>query len=407
MDIRTPSVNKINKFLNFLTPKFKNTIYCEPHINGKTDCFDLINCNADNCLKTLNYLLHNCRDKKATIYIEIYDDNRIPVLNKYVEKINNTNVRVKFIKSCWDKSDSSLVRIKNYLINSTIRHSCKIWVCDTGSSHFFDKIKSQKAINFSYAIPFKDADNNTNIYEWTHLDYVCETSMMSARTHSSMYGFCYKNSIINGYSRNDTIGKSDKTNLINNWLKEHDCLGKKIIVYVPTFRPNEMDLSKTNIFGFKDNGELNKILNNNDAVLITKLHPVQSEFITILPDNLLLLKPNYDFTIYDLLSVSDVLISDYSSISTDFLLSHKPVIYLFSDIEDYGKERGFAFEPIESVCCGDIAYNWEELKTSIVNALTGKTEYDKAYWDKFKLWHKYDDFNSTQRCYDLIRGLLK
>ena len=400
-------INKVNKALNYLIPKKNNTIYAEPHINGKVDCFDLINCNADNCLKTLNYFLHNYSGNSVTAYIEVYDNERIPVLKEYVENINNNDIKVKFLKSSWDKSDKKIARIKNYIKNSFIRYRCKIWISDTGWAHFFDKTKKQTAINFCYGTPFKNGKLKKNKINWQHLDYMCETSMMTGRIHTSEYRPYFENILAIGYSRNDTIGGSNKIDAVNNWLKRNNCADKKIIVYVPTFRPEKLDLSKTNIFGFNDNGELNRILEDNNAVIVTKLHPIQSQYVTILPDNILLYQPNYDFTVYDLFSVSDALISDYSSISNDFLLSHKPVIYLFSDIENYDRERGFAFDPIESVCCGDIAYNWEELKSSIVNALTGKTEFDKAYWDKFKLWHKYDDFNSTQRCYDLVRGLLK
>lgn len=399
--------NNLNKFFNCLTPKFKNTIYAEPHINGKIDCFDLINCNADNCLKTLNYFLHENKDKKSKIFIEVYDESRIPLLNKYVESINNPNVEVKFIKSCWDKDDKKVNRIKNYIKNTTIRHCCKIWISDTGWAHFFDKTKKQKAINFCYGTPFKNGKLRNNKINWQHFDYMCETSMMTGRIHTSEYRPYFENIVTSGYSRNDTIGSSDKFDAVNSWLKENNCLGKKIIVYVPTFRPDKIDLSQTNIFGFCDNGELDKLLEENNAVLITKLHPVQSQYITVLPKNILLFKPNYEFTVYDLFSVTDVLISDYSSISTDFLLSHKPVIYLFSDIEKYDKERGFAISPIESVCCGDIAYNWEDLKESLVRSLNDGADKNKSYWEKFKLWHRHDDFCSCKRNYELIWGLLK
>lgn len=397
----------VNKILNFLTPKFKNTIYAEPHINGKVDCFDLINCNADNCLKTLNYFLHKNKNKKSRIFIEIYDESRIQLLNEYVKSINNPSVEVKFIKSCWDKSDKKVTRIKNYIKNTTIRHSCKIWICDTGWAHFFDKTKYQKIINFCYGAPLKNGKLRTSKITWQHIDYMCETSMLTGRIHTSEFRNYYENSVITGYPRNDTIGKTDKIEAVNNWLKQNNCLNKKIIVYVPTFRPTKLDLSKTNIFGLNDNGELDKLLEENNAVLITKLHPIQNQYVTILPNNILLYEPNYDFTIYDLFNVSDILISDYSSISNDFLLSHKPVIYLFSDIDDYDRERGFAFDPIESVCCGEIAYNWQDLKSCLQNALTGKIKLDTAYWDKFKLWHKYDDFNSSERSCELLWRLLK
>lgn len=389
--------------INALTIKKKNTIYCEPHINGRVDCFDLINCNADNCLKTLNYYIKNNNKIKTKIYIEVYDENRIPVLKEYIKNINNPLINVEFLPSCWGNAGvSKIEKLKRYILNQHIMHKCRVLLCDTGWAHFFDKTKKQIAIDLNYGASIKQGNLKDNDINFEHFDYVCETSMMSARVFVSEKRAYYENMVFNGFSRNDTIGYTDKADAVDNWLKENNCTGKKIIVFVPTFRPNEIDYTNKNIFGFEDNGELAKLLEEHNAVLVTKLHPIQREHLTELPKGILNFEPNYDFTIYDLFNKTDILISDYSSISTDFLLSHRPVIYLFSDYDEYDSARGFVYEPIQNMCCGDVVYTWDEMKKSLEYNLTHPLKMDELYKTKFDFWFKYDDFNACERNYNML-----
>lgn len=415
------------KFINRLIPKRHNYVYAEPHINGKADCFDLINCNADNCLKTLNYFLHNYKEKKVTLYIEVYDINRIPILNKYVESINNKQVTVKFITSCRangirtfninkkaPSGDERYAHMNNiikislsrYFINTFIKYKCKIWVSDTGVANFYDKVKGQKLILFNYGVPFKRGGIYNKHFTYKHYDYICETSAMMSKITSSEY-LVSENKFVNiGFSRNDTIGGSNKLKAVEKWLNEKGCKGKKIIVYVPTFRTHKIDYSEINVLGFRDDGELTKLLEKNNAVIVVKLHTIQSRWPSELPKNIINFEPTYDFTIYDMFCVTDLLISDYSSISTDFLLAHKPVIYNFSDYNEYDADRGFSFDPIQNVCCGDIVYNWNEMKVALDNCLNNKLIKDDIYKLKFRFWHEHDDFNACKRNYELLRELL-
>ena len=63
----------------------------------------------------------------------------------------------------------------------------------------------------------------------------------------------------------------------------------------------------------------------------------------------------------DLLSISDMLITDYSSCAGDFILRHKPVILAMFDYEEYVKNcRSFNFIPEEAGFI--IAMNQRELE---------------------------------------------
>lgn len=400
-------LRKMGRTVNFLIPKISNSIYAEPHMNCKKDKYDLINCNSDNCLKTLNYFMHHYTGRKVKIYIEVYDMERIKELRKYVEEISNEYIDVVFIETCWDQNGH--ISFKNmiaFLRNTFYKYRSSVWICDTGWAHFFDNTKKQKLISFNYGVPFKKGGLQYKDFSFDHFSYIVETSYTCSKMISSEYEASIDKFVDIGFSRNDTISQSDKKEYVNKWLKEKCCYGKKIIVYVPTFRKQQLNFMDTNVFGMGSNEELLQLLKDNDAVIITKLHPHQKVYSAVYSDRVIAFEANYDFSIYDLFSVTDVVISDYSSISTDFLLSHKPVIYQFNDYNEYEDSRGFSFDPIQDVCCGEVVYNWEEMKEAIRNALNGTVPDDPAYDIKFRIWFKNDDFHATERNYELLKGQL-
>ena len=49
----------------------------------------------------------------------------------------------------------------------------------------------------------------------------------------------------------------------------------------------------------------------------------------------------------ELLAITDILISDYSSIFYDYLATDKPVIFYIPDLEEYKNYRGLYIEPEE------------------------------------------------------------
>ncbi len=68
--------------------------------------------------------------------------------------------------------------------------------------------------------------------------------------------------------------------------------------------------------------------------------------------------------INDLLLVTDVLITDYSSVIFDYLLVDKPLVYYAYDLEDYAGGRGLYYD-FDDYCYGRVAENIEELISAI------------------------------------------
>lgn len=173
---------------------------------------------------------------------------------------------------------------------------------------------------------------------------------------------------------------------------------KKVILFAPTFRGNGQ---KTAYYNF-DWFDLNKFKEEfkNDYVCIFKLHP----FIKNVPD--------YDFEnddfyldlsgereINDLLFVTDILITDYSSVIFEYSFFKKPVVFYMPDLDDYKNSRDFYY-PLEYYTYGPIAKSFKNLIKCIKEE---KTDNEKI--KKFnEMFCSSCDGKSTKRVVDYFMG---
>jgi CDP-glycerol glycerophosphotransferase (TagB/SpsB family) len=118
--------------------------------------------------------------------------------------------------------------------------------------------------------------------------------------------------------------------------------GRRVVLYAPTFRGDSVtDAHATDDL---DLHELRETLGD-DHVLLVRLHPFVRSRTTIGPD-----LANFAIDVSDhpdineLMLVSDVLITDYSSAIYEFALLGRPMVFFAPDYEAYERERGFYFD---------------------------------------------------------------
>ncbi len=169
---------------------------------------------------------------------------------------------------------------------------------------------------------------------------------------------------------------------------------KKVIMFAPTFRGNGQGSAYYD-FSWVDFEELEKKFSK-DYVCIIKLHP----FIKNRPDydfsnNSFYLDLTSEREINDLLFITDILITDYSSVIYEYSFFQKPIIFYVPDMEDYVSARDFYY-PFEKYNYGVSATNMEELVEAISKATIDK--------EKIKKFNDYFcsacDGNATKRVVD-------
>ncbi|MGL5692952.1 MAG: CDP-glycerol glycerophosphotransferase family protein [Peptostreptococcaceae bacterium] len=173
---------------------------------------------------------------------------------------------------------------------------------------------------------------------------------------------------------------------------------KKVILFAPTFRGSGQ---KSAHYDF-DKLDINKLRQalGNEFVMIMKLHP----FIKSVPE---IEEQNKDFIINlssereinDLLFVSDILITDYSSVCFEYSLLNKPMIFFAYDLEEYIEDRDFYY-PFESFVPGPIVRNTDEIIDIIKEE---KFDLDKVNEFKNKFFSNLDG-NATKK---VVNELLK
>lgn len=152
--------------------------------------------------------------------------------------------------------------------------------------------------------------------------------------------------------------------------------GKRVCLFAPTFRgENVHDGYYPN--NFIDLEELACDLGE-EWVVVLKLHPyIQNHFD--LPDTVLDLSSERE--INDILLITDVLVTDYSSVIFENAVIGNAAVLYAPDLEEYTKNRGFYY-PYEDYACGEIVTDREALPTAILNA-TAQDARMQRFKDRF------------------------
>lgn len=115
----------------------------------------------------------------------------------------------------------------------------------------------------------------------------------------------------------------------------------------------------------------------NDYILV-KNHPFTRGLPPTYPKHPRVIDVTDRDDIDQLIAASDVVVTDFSSVIFDAAMLNKPVVYLFADIDDYEKNRGFFFDA-ESYVWGPRANTESELIAAISHPRVHRDVFDAAY----------------------------
>lgn len=158
-------------------------------------------------------------------------------------------------------------------------------------------------------------------------NYVISPSLATKDFYSQAFNVEKEKILIMGLPRIDYIlnNQSRREDLISNTQLDKN---KKTILYMPTFRkkiPAKID-------------DLIKNVNLEKYNLIIRLHPLD---LAQIPDEFAI---DARFNTFDLLTISDYIITDYSALSIEAALLDKPVFFYLYDYDNYIYSRGLNIE---------------------------------------------------------------
>ena len=223
------------------------------------------------------------------------------------------------------------------------------------------------------------------------LTYVTCSSTEVTDIYASAFGVDKSKVLPVGSLRADVLLKADNAEKLRAEFEEKypQCKGKKIVLYAPTFR-DDPELDKVFLSSF-DYSLFEKELGDTHCLLV-RLHPQIHGESRI--DGAIDVT---DFkSINDLTLISDMLITDYSSVCMDFVLLDKPCVFFVPDLDEYTSGRPF-YSDYRSYVPGETAGNTAELVGCIKTASVS----DKA--EKFKFINlNMVDGKSAERLFDII-----
>lgn len=199
---------------------------------------------------------------------------------------------------------------------------------------------------------------------------------------------------ITGYSRNAIFfeGVPGSQIHVDNETQKRLALPtyKKRILYAPTFRRGSETATLHHIL---DSQRLAPWLAEHNYVLMLNLHPKYlDQARSIESDNIHFIE---DSDIYPLLPSFDMLITDYSSIFTDFLLLDKPIIFYPYDLEEYTEKEGLT-RPYDEITPGEKIRTASELIAAIernIDSAASRNERERVR----ALYHTYVDGKASER----------
>ncbi|SMY17024.1 CDP-glycerol glycerophosphotransferase family protein [Photobacterium aquimaris] len=200
-----------------------------------------------------------------------------------------------------------------------------------------------------------------------------------------------------GNPRNDIFFSEDKEQKIT---KIKDSLGiaknKKVILYAPTFRDGFESKASLN-FSLED---MSNALGDNYVFLI-RTHSNVVNKIPNIENNTTFKDVSRYSDAQELLLISDILISDYSSIFIDYSLLSRKIIFYAYDYEFYKSKCRDLYFDFETFVPGPIVQNSADL---IKEILSGS-------FDKEKVKRFSDDYNTNTATasYDVLKhvGIIK
>lgn len=175
------------------------------------------------------------------------------------------------------------------------------------------------------------------IYSSYKFDYIITTSKHTKAELIEMFNIKKNNRVlVTGFPRDDIFFQSYCTYTIPSFYEEK----YKYILYLPTYRPYENTIVE-DFLEIVTESEFDKFLVANNVKIIVKPHNVEvikNSYKTT--NNVIVLTPNEVASTQELLLFTDILISDYSTCCTDFVVKHKPILLYCPDIEKFSKFNG-------------------------------------------------------------------
>ncbi len=341
----------------------------------------------------------NYSDSPKYIYEYLAENN--PGKYKFIWVIDKKNTKIPYPH----------IKIKRFsLLYFYYLARCKYFVFNGRQPEWMVKRKEMVFLQTWHGTPLKklvfDMDDVTSaspkykqqVYKQSRAwDYLIAPNEFSSQTFRRC--FMYENTMLDtGYPRNDILHDPKRDELAARIRKKLGIPAEKTaILYAPTWRDDEFYGKGQYKFQLQLDLDLMKERLGENYVILLRTH----YFIADSLDVSAYRGFAYNLSRYDDISelylISDILITDYSSVFFDYANLRRPMLFFTYDLERYRDVlRGFYFD-IEKEVPGPLLFTTEEVIDAVGNIETVYREYSQRYDEFYDRFCEWEDGHAAEK----------
>lgn len=329
--------------------------------------------NWDSKIKTLyaHYYKH-CKIKGNVILYESFYGKGL-LCNPYAIFLAlRSDSKYAHFKHIWvlkdDKDTTITNRYKNDPNVTFVKHnspaylkalcSAKYLINNSTFADYFVKKEGQVYINTWHGIPLKtlgydmpngQVESSNVVRNFIQTDYMISASTFLTDIYKHAYKLdgIYQGKIIEeGYPRLDLLVSSSRETMFQ---KLKSCgveadINKKVILFAPTWRGKSFAHASTDVdFYFEFKEKIEKQIDTSKYQILIKVHQRVYELAHEKLTEPFFIPSSLDAN--EVLSIADILVSDFSSIYIDYLATGRPILFYIPDIDEYSVDRGLYQSP--------------------------------------------------------------
>lgn len=371
----------INKHIFRKLPMKKNWICFESFLGKQY---------ADSCKYIYEYLLRNYKEDYKFIWI----------INDDTVKIPGNPIRVHRFS----------LKYFYYMTRS------KYWVNNMRQPKWYPKRKGNVFLETWHGTPLKklvfDMEDvysasptyKAEVYSQSRKwDYLVSDNPFSTEVFQSCFMFPKEKILEYGYPRNDLMHHPRKDKIAEKIRKKVGVPeGKKTILYAPTWRDDEY--YGKGQYKFKLQLDLKRLREEfgGEYVILLRTHYfiADSLDVTGVEDFAINVSKYSDIT--ELYLISDICITDYSSVFFDYANLKRPILFFTYDLEKYRDVlRGFYID-IEKEIPGPLLYTNDEVVDAIKNIDKINEQYHERYEEFYNRFCALDDGHAARRIVEKV-----
>ncbi|NUP45061.1 MAG: glycosyltransferase [Streptomyces sp.] len=301
---------------------------------------------------------------------------------------------------CWSKEWYAALGESRYIVwNSHLPH----WI---------ERREGQVIVQTWHGTPLKRIAHDIDSVQFADRQYLAKVSqetphwsfLVSPNRFSTPImkrAFAFDGEILeSGYPRNDLLRAPDQQERARR-VRETIGLpeGKRVVLYAPTWRDDQFYRAGNYKFDMRIDLEDAARRLGDDHVLLVRKHSNIVDSVPGAGNGFVFDVSDYP-EIGELFLISDILITDYSSLMFDFANTGRPMLFFTYDLEHYrDRLRGFYFD-FEEKAPGPLIHSSDELISALRDIDRTADQYADAYKAFQDLFCDLDDGHAADRVID-------